>query len=553
MENHQSRFMTKFTLLQILIIPIAIAPLYSLDSFNVPKVTFLVTYGCIALTFSLFNFRKLMPKVNYKIKIIAILFLISLLIAFLSSSTPWEQQFYGRENRNIGLIVFISLIMIMIFFSLINFAYYSFLIIKYISISSFIIIGYSIIQILGFDPFNWNTINLKIFSTLGNPNFLSAFLACSLVPVLIFSQSIINIKAKKFKGFLLFILFSVYLYVMFVSRSYQGLIISYITILSFFVFRSHLAQKRNLSILGLTLLLCGTILGLLGTINLGPFSSVLYKSSVVSRGDFFRAALKMGNENWVHGIGIDGFGDYYLSYRDAIAGARVNAEYVDSSHNYLLDIYSNLGLFALVLYSLLIFLTFRGFIKLIKVGQKDRIYLSLFVFWLGVQIQSLISPTNYVFLVYNFAFAGLVLSNLNTDDATVDSVLETSKNRKFYSAALGLLIAIAILMPFVMKDRNLLIAQKGNSLDAVLIASNNFPKSIVTYNRILTILAQTGSHPKVMLNLAQDAVRFNERTVPGQFTILTSDFSTKKEKIRAYQILRTLDPHNPIIKEFQPK
>jgi hypothetical protein len=54
------------------------------------------------------------------------------------------------------------------------------------------------------------------------------------------------------------------------------------------------------------------------------------------------------------------------------------------------------------------------------------------------------------------------------------------------------------------------------------------------------------------LQLAREATRFNERTVPGQFTILVNQKSSTSEKWDAYNMLIKIDPHNSIISEFRP-
>jgi O-antigen ligase len=440
----------------------------------------------------------------------------------------------------------------MLFFSLINFLEFKIHILKLIFLASLIIISYALIQLIGLDPFRWDTINIKMFSTLGNPNFLSAFLACSLVPVLVFGNAKLCSLKAPIKRLLLGIILTSFVLVIYLSRSNQGLVIAFVTTIIFVILYNFKNNNIKLSFLSFIIFVSVSIIGILGTLRVGPLSSILYKSSVTSRGDFFRAAFKMGNDNWIHGVGIDGFGDYYLSYRDVRAANRQNAEYVDSSHNYFLDIYSNLGLMSLCIYILMIILTFKNFIMLIKSVQFDAITVSIFVFWIGVQIQSLISPTNLVFLVYNFAFAGIML-NFSKIKSTQFSLSDSPRSFKNYtSMALGLIIGLAVLSPFVAKDRSLLLAQKGTSLEAVILATESFPQSIVTYNRILTILAKTNEYPEVMLQLAREATRFNERTVPGQFTILVNQKSSTSEKWDAYNMLIKIDPHNSIISEFRP-
>ena len=315
---------------------------------------------------------------------------------------------------------------------------------------------------------------------------------------------------------------------------------------------SYKFKKKVFTIMSIIVFFLVVVIGSLGTLNLGPLGSILYKSSVISRGDFYRSALKMGNDNWLHGVGIDGFGDFYLAYRDSVAASRSNAEYVDTAHNYFLDFFTNMGVGGLVLYIFLILLTLIGFIKLLRKSTFDIYVVAIFIFWIGIQIQSLISPTFLVFLIYNFAFAGFVINNLKNQESINAGRPFLKSNSNKVSLLLGLVLALSILLPFIQKDRSLLIAQRGDNLESVLSAARSFPKSIVTYNRIMQALANAGPPNQIILEVAREAVLFNPRTLPGQFTIMTSEYSSNEEKQFAYRVLVDLDPNNPIVEKYKP-
>jgi O-antigen ligase len=545
--------MNKFTLNLLLIIPLVISP-FSLDAFMIPKVTIFVIYGCIALFYLTLNFKKIYLKTDLRLKILFLLFSVVTMFSFISSKTPWEQQFYGREGRNNGLIIFMSLLLLMMLSAQINIFNFKQKINNYIAASSLVVLGYSSLQLLGLDPLTWDTINIKMFSTLGNPNFLSAFLASSLVPVLIYinSHKVLASMRKDLKLFLPFLISLVYGYVVFKSKSYQGSIIIILSLLLLVILLSYKFKKRLFTIMSSIVFFLVVVIGSLGTLNLGPLGPILYKSSVISRGDFYRSAVKMGNDNWLHGVGIDGFGDYYLAYRDSVAASRSNAEYADTAHNYFLDFFANMGVGGLVLYLSLILLTLVGFIKLLRKSTFDIYVVAIFIFWIGIQIQSLISPTFLVFLIYNFAFAGFVINNLRNQESINDVKPFLKSNSNKASVVLGLALALSISLPFIERDRSLLIAQRGDSLESVLSAARSFPKSIVTYNRIMQSLANAGSPTPIILEVAREAVLFNPRTLPGQFTIMTSEYSSNEEKRFAYRVLLELDPNNPIVEKYKP-
>jgi O-antigen ligase len=545
--------MTRLSLYLLFLIPLAISP-FSLDAFMVPKFSILIIYSCVALFSLLFHYKKLYTKTDLRLKVFFFLFFLVLVFSFISSKTPWEQQFFGREGRNNGFLLFISLLLLMIFSAQIDLLNFKIKINRYIALSSLAIISYSILQLLELDPLAWNTINLKMFSTLGNPNFLSAFLAATFVPVLIYlySHSIFSNKSQYLKFALLLFTFLVYGGVIFKSKSNQGLIIIVLSAFLLVILFSFRTKKIFLAVSSSCVLLFFGVVGILGTLNKGVLASILYKTSVTSRGDFYRSALNMGMDNWLHGVGIDGFGDYYLAYRDSTAAVRPSAEYADTAHNYFLDFFANLGGGGLILYTLLILFTFIGFIKLLQRSAYDNFIISIFIFWVGVQIQSLISPTFIVFLIYNFAFAGFVINHSKVQAFKTNGRFASKDNLNKTAVVIGLLLALLILLPFISKDRNLLKAQQGDSFEAVLSAARAYPKSIVTYNRILQTLANSGASSPIFLEVAKEAASFNPRTLPGQFTIMTSEYSSNLEKQDAYKVLLDLDPKNPIVEKYRP-
>jgi hypothetical protein len=68
----------------------------------------------------------------------------------------------------------------------------------------------------------------------------------------------------------------------------------------------------------------------------------------------------------------------------------------------------------------------------------------------------------------------------------------------------------------------------------------------------MQVLANAGPPTPIILEVAREAVLFNPRTLPGQFTIMTSEYSSNEEKQLAYRVLVDLDPYNPIVEKYKP-
>lgn len=120
----------------------------------------------------------------YVSKILIFGFLFTYVITFTLSDSPWQQQLYGRENRRNGLLTYLSLLLLFLVFHLLPYTKNLKVFINRISLAGVIVILYSILQLLGLDPFKWDSVNLHFFSTLGNPNFLSAYIAIVAIPIL---------------------------------------------------------------------------------------------------------------------------------------------------------------------------------------------------------------------------------------------------------------------------------------------------------------------------------------------------------------------------------
>jgi O-antigen ligase len=97
----------------------------------------------------------------------------------------------------------------------------------------------------------------------------------------------------------------------------------------------------------------GGLVALAGMLDKGPLAAYLYKISVQSRGEMWRTAFNAANKNPFLGTGPDSFGDFSLLYRDQKTANGI-AEYIDNSHNFILQFASTGGIFLSVLYSLLV-------------------------------------------------------------------------------------------------------------------------------------------------------------------------------------------------------
>ena len=534
-----------FALNLFLIASAIVTPFYSFESINLPKFVALIFFGCAAFIFISLNLKTtlfILPRIS---KILIFGFSTTYFFVFIASDTPWQQQLYGRENRRNGLLTYFCLILLFIIFHSLPFAKNLKKFVNRISIAGIFVIAYSILQLLGVDPFKWDSVNLHFFSTLGNPNFLSAYIAIVTIPIL----SMIYISLKSVQSFVrlfsILIALGIIFYLIFRTFSYQGYVSLFASLSVYLLIMLYKMKKPVLILITFLSIFTCSLIALAGTLNNGPLAKILYKSSVTSRGDMFRSAINTGNSNLLSGTGFDSFGDYYLLYRDEVAGSRSNAEFTDSAHNYFLDLYATQGFFGLTFYLLLTTATLVAFIKLFKSKESLNLVAVLFSSWVAVQVQSLVSPTNFLFSILIFSISGFVIGSSSPKEET-----HKSQSNKI-ALILGFIISLFISISAISRENQILAANQKGLPDKYITALEIFPKSTVGYSRAINLFAQAGLEDQA-LEISRKAIKFNERTPAAHVVIFTSSLSSKEEKVIAYKTLLELDPMNPNLKNLRP-
>ena len=544
-QNEQSKNMFNTLVINLFIFAsIIITPFYTFESVNLPKFSVLVILGCIGFIFIAVNSKNILLNLPFLSKVLVLGFLMTYFIVFISSDSPIQQELYGRDNRRNGLITYLCLIVVFIIFHTLQFDKFKRKILTRIALSGIFVILYSLLQLLNLDPFKWDASTLFFFSTLGNPNFLSAFIAVSTIPILILIVSNLN-KYSKFMVAVIVLLVSIFfLNLIYRTYSYQGFVALFVSIGIYLIIYLFFKKKLFYFYTSIFTFSFFTILALAGTLNKGPLATILYKASVTSRGDFFRSAVNAGNNNLIQGLGFDSFGDNYLYYRDSVAANRSNAEFTDSAHNYFLDIYATQGLFGLIFYLFLTLLTLFCFVKIFKRDGYDIFTLGIFSSWIAIQIQSLVSPTNILFLIFNFSISGFICgTNLRSS-----KVLEY-KNFSF-SIILGFLISLIIIILPNQRENLILTANQTSSIPNYLIALEKYPKSTIAYARAINLFNENGLN-ELALQLSKQAIEFNNKTHNAYAIILVSPLTTESEKKIAYDRLMQLDPLNPQLLGFK--
>lgn len=539
-----------FIILFSFFITLVISPWVSRDSMIIPK---LITLFALAFY--------LLPKIIYalpealkfnRIKIligVIIIIILQIVIVVIVSNAPFEQQFFGRTGRGLGIITTVSLLLVVLGSAIfVRFEKIDLLLIG-IASSCFVTSIYSLSQSFGIDFLQWSSRNNGVIGTLGNPNFQSSFAALALIPTLVvFSKSKFKYYGSIFSGALL-------IWVIIRTQSTQGYISALLAV-SIYAIIFYWYRLKSISLVLITLTVFSGVIAILGMLNKGPLSSYLYKVSVQSRGDFWRSAFATANDHPFFGVGMDSFGDSYLLYRDEIAISHPWAEYTDNAHNFFLEYAATAGYPMLILQLILIFLALISYLRLQrKISHFDANLAAVFVAWVVFQAQSVISPGNISMMVWNSILTGTLIGASESNSRSVkdltprrEQVLIKTRLQSYSFVFLALLISY----PLFNTDRQQMRAMNAGDGDLAIASSKSYPESVLRYQVITRELLNSNLTPQA-LDLARSGVEFNPNSANLWALILINPAASIEERTRAKAEILRLDPLNKEIINYEIK
>lgn len=394
------------------------------DPFNTPKLIILLLIGAWVLGHLINSYRETQIKTRtseFTTLILSSIFLISLLISTLLTDIKIV-GFIGDTQRRNGFLAYFGLVVIFLYASrVINFNY-ALRFIKVSIVTGFLLSFYGLMQVSGRDFVEWNNPYSSMIATVGNPNFASALLA---VLTIISIGGLFIISLSKFYKFLgaLVIVFAIYAIVK--SQSRQGLVALFLALLFCITIYVYINNKKlRFAIVPLSLLL--SLAALLGMLQKGPLSSILYKDSVSVRGYYWRAGIEMIRNNPFTGVGVDRYGAYFKEFREVAYPLKYGFEITSSNaHNTIIQLFSTAGIFVGVSYILLLFhILSSAFRMLRKIDSNEEQILVLVIVtaWVGFQAQSFISIDNIGISVWGWLLGGIILGLAKKHDLAPESI-----------------------------------------------------------------------------------------------------------------------------------
>jgi O-antigen ligase len=397
------------------------------DPFNSPKlwILILIAMWCLGHIFS--NFKTMLIGEKYRASLIlGILFITSQVVSLVANGSIYIGLF-GENMRRNGILGYLSLVVIFITIQ-IYFNWRFTLRLDNSALTVGLILSiYGLMQISGVDFVSWNNPYNAVISTVGNPNFAAAIMA--IIATLNFGSMLNNTKNIYIR--LLHFIVVVLLFVTIVlSEARQGLIS---IILGFGIIAIVYLYSKNKSIGAITMILATSVgvFSVLGMLQIGPLSELLYKSSVTVRGYYWDAGIRMFIQNPLYGVGPDRYGAFFKEFRDS--GYPLNYGWDITStnaHNVAIQIFSTSGLLAGTTYVLIVlYVVLRAIIGLRKFAGSRRIqFMTYFAAWVAFQAQSLISIDNLGISIWGWLLSGVIIALSFTEQSVIPRVNSNSND-----------------------------------------------------------------------------------------------------------------------------
>jgi O-antigen ligase len=135
-------------------------------------------------------------------------------------------------------------------------------------------------------------------------------------------------------------------------------------------------------------------ISLLGALQKGPLTDLIYKTSVSLRGEYWQAGWNMASQFPLTGIGMDSYGDWYRRARSEYAATVLPGPkvFTNAAHNVVLDFFAYGGFPLLATYlGMLVLAAVASLIVIRRSKKYDLVFVGMFTAWTCYQVQSLIS------------------------------------------------------------------------------------------------------------------------------------------------------------------
>jgi O-antigen ligase len=420
------------------------------DPFNSPKMWILILLSAWLSGYLLTNIKTIKSEQKLKFYgLVVLCFVITVLISSVLSDNRYT-AFIGETQRRNGFLTYFALAII----GLTSAIYIRISAVKRIYTTAFVagfaLAVYGLMQNFGADFVNWNNPYNSIISTVGNPNFAAAIMA--MMATIIFGV-VLNTSFNLIYRIICLILTLVLLATIYLSDALQGLLSMMIGI-GFYVIVWLYQFNKKLGLMSTGIASVIGIFSILGMLQIGPLTSLLYKDSVTVRGYYWQAGLKMFTDNPLTGVGFDRYGAYFKEFRDLTYPLKYGFNITSSNaHNLPIQMFATGGFFVGIAYlAITLYILLVG-IKSIKntTGSNRLLVASIFSSWLAYQAQSIISIDNIGISIWGWLLGGAIIglsistnAHINMDSRRKPRKNDLSLAQPIVSMTLSILVVLLI-------------------------------------------------------------------------------------------------------------
>lgn len=529
------------------------------DSVTDPvNVTKLFAAGCVAVgLFSVaivYGLKEIWSTSKFLV-VASALFIVAGLNAVLNSDAPRIQNIYGVFGRQTGFITYLLLSLVALSATLLRSQRSFDRVIWALLFSGAVNVIYCGWALAFGDFIRWNNPYGKILGLFGNPDFISAFLGMFIAGTIGYAFSSKHSWLYR-GGFVL--LSAVALFEIKRSHAIQGLVVTAagLVIVGFYIVR---AKSKGSLLTSIYVLAASTFggLALAGALQKGPLTSLIYKTSVSLRGQYWAAGMKMGSDHPLTGVGFDSYGDWYRRARSEYAATVLPGPttITNAAHNVVIDIFAYGG-FPLLLSYLAILVI--GAWAVIRVTLRQRAYDGTFValvaVWATYELQSVISINQVGLAIWGWVTVGALVAyeyvTRPREELAEKSKLLKQKELLFSPqlvGGIGVVIGALIAVPPMAADskwRSALKAQNVQAVEAALTPSYLAPRDSQRLAQAVLLFENSKLYDQAY-KYAKEGVAFNPNYFDAWRVLYSISKSTQDERDLALKNMKRLDPHNP--------
>jgi O-antigen ligase len=529
------------------------------DSVTDPvNVTKLFAAGCVSLgVFSIalvYGLRELWAT-SKALVISSALFILAGLNSVLNSEAPRVQNLYGVFGRQTGFVTYFLLALVAVAATLLRSQKSFDRIVWALLFSGAINVIYCGWALAFGDFIHWNNPYGNILGLFGNPDFISAFLGMFIAGTIGYALSGKHSWLYR-SGFIALALIA--LYEIKKSHAIQGLVVTGagLAIVGFYLVRGKtkgsLFTSLYVGFVGVT-----GALALGGALQKGPLTSLIYKTSVSLRGQYWTAGIKMGQDHPFTGVGMDSYGDWYRRARSEYAATVLPGPktITNASHNVVIDIFAYGG-YPLVLSYIAILVV--GAWAIIRVTLRHRAYDGTFValtaVWATYELQSIISINQVGLAIWGWVTVGALVAYEYATRPTPEITEKSTKGKQrelIFSPQLvggiGVVIGALVAVPPMAADtkwRSALKAQNVQSVEAALTPSYLAPRDSARLAQAVLLFENSKLYDQAY-KYAKEGVAFNPNFFDAWRVLYSVSKSSQQEKDEALKNMKRLDPLNP--------